>query len=230
MSATIRLPTDDNKILSSMTINEYVDIKIIDKILYSNVLKTLNWKSEEVEKMTASLNILKKQVVKKTGYNALKFESRPVGRVYTKNNKISLGTLYRRVRHTLCKDYYVDVDIINCQPTILYGVLSNNNIESKYLDYYINNRDQIFNNIMINYSCKKDTAKEVIIALINGGSKKSWIEKNNLTNKNLKIDNYLDNLSNELTKAINIIIKNNVDVIDKIKEYKKKNNKEYKGD
>ena len=84
MSATIRLPTDDNKILSSMTINEYVDIKIIDKILYSNVLKTLNWKSEEVEKMTASLNILKKQVVKKTGYNALKFESRPVGRVYTK--------------------------------------------------------------------------------------------------------------------------------------------------
>ena len=33
MSATIRLPTDDNKILSSMTINEYVDIKIIDKIL-----------------------------------------------------------------------------------------------------------------------------------------------------------------------------------------------------
>ena len=46
MSATIRLPTDDNKILSSMTINEYVDIKIIDKILYSNVLKTLNWKSE----------------------------------------------------------------------------------------------------------------------------------------------------------------------------------------
>ena len=48
---------------------------------------------------------------------------------------------------------------------------------------------------MINYSCKKDTAKEVIIALINGGSKKSWIEKNNLTNKNLKIDNYLDNLS-----------------------------------
>ena len=230
MSATIRLPTDDNKILSSMTINEYVDIKIIDKILYSNVLKTLNWKSEEVEKMTASLNILKKQVVKKTGYNALKFESRPVGRVYTKNNKISLGTLYRRVRHTLSKDYYVDVDIINCQPTILYGVLSNNNIESKYLDYYINNRDQIFHNIMINYSCKKDTAKEVIIALINGGSKKSWIETNNLKNKNLKIDNYLDNLSNELIKARNIIIKNNIDIIEKIKDYKMKNNKEYKGD
>lgn len=230
MSATIRLPTDDNKILSSMTINEYVDIKIIDKILYSNVLKTLNWKSEEVEKMTASLNILKKQVVKKTGYNTLKFESRPVGRVYTKNNKISLGTLYRRVRHTLSKDYYVDVDIINCQPTILYGVLSNNNIESKYLDYYINNRDQIFNNIMINYSCKKDTAKEVIIALINGGSKKSWIETNNLKNKNLKIDNYLDNLSNELIKARNIIIKNNIDIIEKIKDYKMKNNKEYKGD
>ena len=177
-----------------------------------------------------SLNILKKQVVKKTVYNALKFESRPVGRVYTKNNKISLGTLYRRVRHTLSKDYYVDVDIINCQPTILYGVLSNNNIESKYLDYYINNRDQIFNNIMINYSCKKDTAKEVIIALINGGSKKSWIETNNLKNKNLKIDNYLDNLSNELIKARNIIIKNNIDIIEKIKDYKMKNNKEYKGD
>ena len=69
---------------------------------------------------------------------------------------------------------------------------------------------------MINYSCKKDTAKEVIIALINGGSKKSWIETNNLKNKNLKIDNYLDNLSNELIKARNIIIKNNIDIIEKI--------------
>ena len=230
MSATIRLPTDDNKILSSMTVNEFVDIKIIDKIIYSNVLKTLNWKSDEVEKMTASLNILKKQVVKKTGYNTLKFETRPIGRVYTKNNKVSLGTLYRRVRHTLCKNNYVDVDIVNCQPTILYGVLSNNNIESKFLNDYINNRDKILKEVMENYSCSRDTAKDIIIALINGGSKKAWMEKNNLTNKELDIDNYLNNLSNELIKARNIIIKNNIDIIEKIKAYKLKHNKEYKGD
>ena len=226
MSATITMPINKDEILTKMTVNEFVDIKIIDKIIKSDVLKKQKWTQDEINIMNHTLLKLKKQV-NKEGYNKLTFESKPFGRVYAKN-KITLGTLKRRIRHTLCKDYYVDVDIVNCQPSILDSVLSCNGINHKKLNTYINNREEVFEQIMSSYCCSREIAKELINALINGGSIIKWIEENNLEEKSyLK---YIHELSTELIEARNTIIRNNQEHIVKLKEYQLKNKGEYKGD
>jgi hypothetical protein len=226
MSATITMPINKDEILTKMTVNEFVDVKIIDKIVKSDVLKKQKWTQDEINLMNNTLLKLKKQV-NKEGYNKLTFESKPFGRVYAKN-KITLGTLYRPIRHTLCKDYYVDVDIISCQPTILNDVLCCNGIKHQKLDFYIKNREEVFEQIMSCYSCSREIAKELINALVNGGSINKWMQENNLEEKSyLK---YIHELSKELIKALNIIICNNLNYIEELKAYKLKHNKQYKGD
>jgi len=226
MSATITMPINKDEILTKMTVHEFVDTKIIDKIVNSDVLKKQKWTQNEINLMNNTLLKLKKQV-NKEGYNKLTFESKPFGRVYTKN-KITLGTLYRRIRHTLCKDYYVDVDIVNCQPSILHSVLSCNGFQCQKLGTYINNREEVFEQIMSSYSCSREIAKELINALVNGGSVDSWIKENNLT-QGFYLP-YIDLLSTEITNAQTAIIQNNKHHIEKLKEYKLKHDKEYKGD
>jgi len=228
MSATIRIPINTNdEILTKITVNEYVDVKLIDKILKSNILKKLNWEENDVTTMEISLKLLRKQV-NKDGFSPITFESRPYGRVYPKKNKITLGTLYRRVRHTLCKKYYVDVDIVNCQVTLLNSILlCNGYTQFSKLNTYVENRDEVLNIIMTSYNCNREVAKNLIISLINGGSFATWKAKNNLNNSSLK---YIDELATELIEIKNIIERNNSDAIKIIKDYKLKKGKEYKGD
>ena len=226
MTVTITMPINKNEVLTKMTVNEFVDVKIIDKIIKSNIInKQTTWTIDEKNLMNNTLLKLKKQL--KDGYNKLTFESKPFGRVYSKN-KITLGTLYRPVRHTLCKDYYVDVDIINCQPSILNSVLSCNGINHQKLDIYIKNREDVFEQIMSSYSCTKDNAKGLINSLINGGSISKWMEINNLEQQSYM--KYIHELSSELIEARNIIIRNNLNYIEGLKAYHIKHTKEYKGD
>ena len=226
MTVTITMPINKNEVLTKMTVNEFVDVKIIDKIIKSNIInKQTTWTIDEKNLMNNTLLKLKKQL--KDSYNKLTFESKPFGRVYSKN-KITLGTLYRPVRHTLCKDYYVDVDIINCQPSILNSVLSCNGINHQKLDIYIKNREDVFEQIMSSYSCTKDNAKGLINSLINGGSISKWMEVNNLEQQSYM--KYIHELSSELIEARNIIIRHNLNYIEELKAYHIKHTKEYKGD
>ena len=226
MTATITMPINKDEVLTKMTVNEFVDVKIIDKIIKSNIINKQKWTIDEKNLMTNTLLKLKKQV--KDGYNKLTFESKPFGRVYSKN-KITLGTLYRPVRHTLCKDSYFDVDIINCQPSILHSVLSCNGINHQKLDIYIKNREQVFEQIINSYySCTRDNAKGLINSLINGGSISKWMEENKLEQKSYM--KYIHELSTELIEARNTIIRNNLNYIEELKAYHIKHNKEYKGD
>ena len=226
MTVTITMPINKNEVLTKMTVNEFVDVKIIDKIIKSNIInKQTTWTIDEKNLMNNTLLKLKKQL--KDGYYKLTFESKPFGRVYSKN-KITLGTLYRPVRHTLCKDYYVDVDIINCQPSILNSVLSCNGINHQKLDIYIKNREDVFEQIMSSYSCTKDNAKGLINSLINGGSISKWMEVNNLEQQSYM--KYIHELSSELIEARNIIIRHNLNYIEELKAYHIKHTKEYKGD
>jgi hypothetical protein len=229
MTATITMPINKEEILTKMTVHEYVNTKLIDKILKSNVLtkqSTKNFTEVNPDYLHSCLLKLKKQV-NKDGYNKLTFESRPFGRVYVKN-KVTLGTLKRRIRHTLCKDYYVDVDIVNCQPSILNSVLSCTGIKHPKLEFYVKNREEVFQQIMSSYDCSKDIAKELINALMNGGSVESWTEENKL--KKTFYLHYIHQLSKELIETRNTIIRNNTKHIEELKAYQLKHKGEYKGD
>ena len=75
----------------------------------------------------------------------------------------------RRIRHTLCKDLYDDLDFVNSSPTILEWYCKKNGIACEKLSYYVNNREKVLQSLSNFYKCTPSEAKTMIIALINNG-------------------------------------------------------------
>lgn len=89
------------------------------------------------------------------------------GRYY--GNKGSLETLEKEARGTLCKDFYHDLDIVNCHPVLLVQFAKYKyNKDLPELEYYCENRDIILKKISDN----RDEAKTEIIRILYGGKNK----------------------------------------------------------
>lgn len=89
-----------------------------------------------------------------------------VGRYFALESQ-SLGMLPRELRHTISKDYYVDIDQVNSHPTILQHICSISGIECPSLQSYNSNREELLNEL----ECCRDTGKEIIISIMNNGCK-----------------------------------------------------------
>ena len=77
------------------------------------------------------------------------------GRLYAMNG-LSLQQLPRKIRNTISKDYYYDIDIANCFPTLLNQWLKKNRFNCEKLNYFVNNRDLIFKNLQEESNREKD--------------------------------------------------------------------------
>jgi len=66
------------------------------------------------------------------------------GRYYAVGGS-SLQLLSRGIRHTISKDFYKDIDIVNCHPVLLEWMCKQNNFKCKYLSMYIANREKYIN-------------------------------------------------------------------------------------
>jgi hypothetical protein len=82
--------------------------------------------------------------------------------------KGSLESIDRDIRHTLCRDYYIDVDIVNCQPTLAVQFGKTFGIEMPGLDNYNKNRQTICDEIAALLACKPYEVKELVISLMFG--------------------------------------------------------------
>lgn len=93
------------------------------------------------------------------------------GRYYALNS-LSGQSMVREVRYTIFNDYYIDIDISNCHPTIIRWMCINMNIDYHYLNKYICSRDKVINELkQLNPSLSKDDIKCAILSINNGGSK-----------------------------------------------------------
>ena len=88
---------------------------------------------------------------------------------YHARGGIGLANISRRVRHTICKEYYIDVDIKNAHPVLLSQYLTKNNFEHPKLQNYIEHREDVFSELMEILSIDRDDAKRRMLAIINGG-------------------------------------------------------------
>ena len=52
-------------------------------------------------------------------------------------NYLSLSIFHRPTRHTFCLDNYVDLDMINAQPSIVNEICRHHNINNEYLTNYV---------------------------------------------------------------------------------------------
>lgn len=121
-----------------------------------------NWSPVVV--MTEALRMVKGGVLE-VKYKQSKNE---VGRHYAFKGR-SLQGMPREIRHTVARDYYHDIDIINCHPTLLLQYCKKNSIQCRALEDYVMNRDERLTELIRVTGLSKDDCKKGILALTNGG-------------------------------------------------------------
>jgi phage/plasmid-associated DNA primase len=123
-------------------------------------------------------------------------------------NYLSLSIMRRKTRHSLCDGVYIDIDMVNCQPTALFAIASqNDDFPMPKLKLYIDDPKSFRAQIAEHHGCDKDTAKELPILLMMGGSYDGWFKLNDIqTNRedNQKIK-FMKDLEDELKTAINYV-------------------------
>lgn len=158
------------KILSSVNIEminpeklillEKLDINVINHILDNEVDILRGMKRSK--KKYDSFDTLRKIRHRMTNgsiptkYNFARFADD--GRVFA-DGGVSMQTICRELRHTLCRDTYIDVDFVNCHPTILKQMISD--IHTPSLDFYIEHRQKVLDT---------GISKKEVVAIIDGKS------------------------------------------------------------
>lgn len=86
------------------------------------------------------------------------------GRFYAVKS-ISMQSMPREIRHTLAKDLYADIDVVNAHPVILMHLCKNKDMSPKILNKYIKNREKMLERLKVD----RETGKTLILSMINGG-------------------------------------------------------------
>ncbi len=135
------------------------------------------------------------------------------GRYYAKNGLSAQGMI-REARHTIFKDYYVDIDIDNCHPVITKWICKNLEIECKYLSDYIDNRNEIIQDLIeLNPEFNFEYFKKYFLKLSYGCGNDSYNEVKNkndfLINFRNEIQTIQESISNKLYTFRDIVKKEN---------------------
>ena len=215
----ITLPIEPKQsILESNDFTETIDISILNKLINSSLLQTVEWEAGSVkfENEKHQLLMLKKQV--KNNKLTVKYK-RPkyqLGRVYP-SKSLSLCSIRRELRHTLAYDKYIDIDIANCHPEILKQVCDHNKIKTRYLKQYVDNREALLEQTQIHYDCNRDDAKRLFIILAYYGAIDTWKKTN------LEPFDFILDYQNELKAIGTKIIEANPSLIKTVSKLQKKN-------
>ena len=84
---------------------------------------------------------------------------------------VSQQTLCKKIRHTIARDNYMDVDMKNAHPQIASQYCASKSIDCPNLNKYINDRDAILEEIA-STGYTKEEAKTAFLAVLNGGKGK----------------------------------------------------------
>ena len=81
----------------------------------------------------------------------------------------SMQGMSRKLRHTIAKARYYDIDIKNAHPVLLEHYCKKNNLECTGLSAYNLYRDDRLKNYVEKNKCDRGTAKAAYLSIINGG-------------------------------------------------------------
>ena len=162
---------------------------------------------------------------------------------YKNKNELEIGFSYTNmfsvIRNLLTKQYYIDLDIVNCHPVIIYNLCLRHNISCERLKDFIENREEILEYIVdnnengswneerieSNNEMNRDIAKRFCLMFFFGASLKKKMNEFNIEDIEFElndISNWFMKFYDELTKIINSI--NNLDsykeIVDYVKEKK----------
>lgn len=183
---------------STITLKEYCNPRrakwLLENINDSQKI-TIDREIDENRKQRV-IDYCKEIVSKKNGYVKRIYNNNDgFGRMFLKSNQNGFQNMIREYRSILCSNDYYDLDIKNCQPTILYQFCEKNNIKCKYLKRYVNERDEIITFIKKNIN---DDIKMRFISVMFGGKfNDDLLNKCDKDNKK-----FLINFQNEMTNIL----------------------------
>lgn len=209
------------KDLETLTYTEYINKQSAYKIAQNWVDILNNLPPKRQNKIRKSIDEGKdplvhlKKIIKlnsdilHTKYNFSK-NLKTYGRLFAENS--SLSRLPREFRNCLADNKYYDIDMRNCHPVILSQYCKKNGIRCDILDKYIENRDELLLSICETNQVDKETAKQEILTIMNGG-KGSWeISKFKGT--------FLHDFKQEISTIHNHVCRLNPEEFKKVKRYK----------
>ena len=84
---------------------------------------------------------------------------------------MSLQTIPREIRHTISRDFYFDIDMVNAHPVILEYLCLKYGFNCDSLIQYTHNRETLLKEVLIKGKvADRDKAKQIYLSLTNGGS------------------------------------------------------------
>jgi P4 family phage/plasmid primase-like protien len=131
----------------------------IEKLEY--IIKNSKQLCIEQEHIDVAKAYLKKELTIDKGVK-IKYIQRK-GRFYAQGP--SLQSLPRKIRHTIAKDMYDDIDMVNAGPVILQQMCKDSKYKCKHLTTYVQNREVIFESMKIS----RDDSKKIFNNLTFGG-------------------------------------------------------------
>ncbi|NCA22286.1 MAG: hypothetical protein EBS86_14260, partial [Crocinitomicaceae bacterium] len=150
-----------------------------------------------------------------------------VGRFFGKE---TIQMFPREIRHTICKNLYYDLDIVNCQAVIMENIISEvEELKCDNLKYYNRNRVSCLQHFQDNCKMTRDEAKQIFVAVLNGGKRdERWFKKNYPT---VQIPAYLKGLHTEVLLFFDYLNNEDNDELNRVKEYviQKNEDKESRG-
>jgi len=223
-------------ILDGIILKENIDINVLNKLINSSLLKeSFNNPLSRIYKTEKNQLIKYKELIQDDGFAHVKYDRvKNMGCGRSNPNKaLGLFSIRREIRQTLSKKKYVDLDIDNCHPVILYQILEANNIENPYLKSYIEYRQKWFDNINQYYNigelCNNDVIKmkeipkTLFIRIMYGGGLASWIKEFGITPK--EPYEKLTSFIKAIKENMNIIMKANPELTQLVIERKEEQNK-----
>ena len=106
--------------------------------------------------------MLEENCLQDVSYDFAKF--RDNGRRF---GKFSIQGVTREIRGLLCDGITTDIDQVNCHPVILKHLCDKYNIPCRNLKSYCANREEVLNEMMIDDSISRTTAKTLILQMTN---------------------------------------------------------------
>ena len=199
-------------ILDGIFLNEKVDKSLLIKIVNSNELKTTP-KKDERKQMTSYMKKCNKNNIVTVEYKKV---LHGFGRVYAKKS-LSLQSIRKQIRHTLCNDYYMDIDIVNAHPVMLNQLCQKNGLSNKNLNLYVSNRESYLQTIINDCGVSRGDAKILFIRMLYNGCPDTWKREFQI---NVELPKFVYDFSNELQNITKLISNANPLLNKKIKNKK----------
>jgi len=177
---------DQDKIFSRLPLNfdetklsfrEHIDEKLLSWIIskytdYSSSFGLIkDWKTGLDLSIKQSLTKLKSyQKFTKVPQVYKHSKSSPNGRLFSE--RISLQGLPRKIRNTISREFYVDLDMKNAHMVLLCWYCKTIQLPPEYYKhilYYCENRDECLQELGEIYELNRDICKKIVLSICNGG-------------------------------------------------------------